>query len=833
MANYWTRKSGDTLAVLQERVTTTLPLPLDETQATINLIGGKLPAGLRLDGANLVGTPFEVARDTTSQFVLRATYNNIISDRTYKITVQGADEPDWQTAEDLLPVGKGDAFFVLDNQLVDFQLQAIDNDIATGQQLEYFIGSGDGVLPPGLSLSKSGKITGIVDPILALTQETGSGGFDTHGYGDAAFDFAVKSDNGYESFFYDSVTYDTSTPTRSPKKLNRYYEFTVSVSDGDVVARRTFRIFVVGDDFLRADNTIMLVGSGTFTADNTFIRTPIWLTPANLGYKRANNYITLFLDVIDSNLLTGVLSYQLLSTNDDGTASVLPQGLTLDSTNGEIAGRVGYQPSVTKVFKFTIRAKRSIGSDINATFKDKTFTLNLLGDIDSTLSWITDKDLGNINSNYVSTLSVKASSTVPNPILLYTLENGRLPPGLSLSLTGEITGKINSFGSSTNLGLTTFDNASFQLDNNVTTIDRKYKFTIGVQDQFAYSKITKEFTVGISDPDDKLYSNLYFKPFLKRTDKIIYDTFIGDPSIFLPDAIYRPDDKFFGLQAEMKMLMYAGLETKTAPNYVSAVAKNHTRKNLLFGEVKTAVAKTPGTNNVVYEVVYVDIIDPQDKKGMAKKIKIKNNKFNINQARTESPYEFYDYGTVGGLASNARVSGAELIPVGTSLEVVTRSGTILVTKGVTLTIVTRSGELSVAVASGTPPADRLRPHKANPIKVDTNALSVDGGNDNVRYISNISNMRDNLKQIGSTENTFLPLWMRTAQSGSVAPPGYTPAIPLCFCKPGRSKDVLLRIQNENFKFNQFNFDVDRYIIDSTTGTSNESYIVFQNYEFNV
>ena len=283
----------------------------------------------------------------------------------------------------------------------------------------------------------------------------------------------------------------------------------------------------------------------------------------------------------------------------------------------------------------------------------------------------------------------------------------------------------------------------------------------------------------------------------------------------------------------MKMLMYAGLETKTAPNYVSAIAKNHTRKNLLFGEVRTAVAKTPGTNDIVYEIVYVDIIDPQDKKGMAKKIKINNNKLQINQAQTESPYEFYDYGTVGGISSNARLSGSELIPIGTSLEVVTRSGTILVTKGTTLTVVTRSGEISVTVASGTPPPDRLRPHNANPIKVDTDAISVDGGNDNVRYISNISNMRDNLKQVGATENAFLPLWMRTAQAGSVEPPGYIPAIPLCFCKPGRSKDILLRIKNANFKFNQFNFDVDRYIIDSTTGTSKESYIVFQNYKFNV
>ena len=90
-----------------------------------------------------------------------------------------------------------------------------------------------------------------------LTQETGSGGFDSTNM--VLFDFAVKSDNGYESFPYDSVTYDTSTSTRS-RKLNRYFEFTVSGSDGDTIARRKFRIFVVGDDFLRADNTILQVG---------------------------------------------------------------------------------------------------------------------------------------------------------------------------------------------------------------------------------------------------------------------------------------------------------------------------------------------------------------------------------------------------------------------------------------------------------------------------------------------------------------------------------------------------------------------------------------------
>ena len=40
----------------------------------------------------------------------------------------------------------------------------------------------------------------------------------------------------------------------------------------------------------------------------------------------------------------GAIRYVLQSTNDDGTTSTLP-GMTLDSDTGEVAGRVGYQPS--------------------------------------------------------------------------------------------------------------------------------------------------------------------------------------------------------------------------------------------------------------------------------------------------------------------------------------------------------------------------------------------------------------------------------------------------------------------------------------------------------
>ena len=41
------------------------------------------------------------------------------------------------------------------------------------------------------------------------------------------------------------------------------------------------------------------------------------------------------------------------------------------------------------------------------------------------------------------------------------------------------------------------------------------------------------------------------------------------------------------------------------------------------------------------------------------------------------------------------------------------------------------------------------------------------------------------------------------------------------------------LNNANIKFNQFDFDIDRYVIDSTTGNSNEQYLLFHNYEYNV
>ena len=833
----WTKRSGTKLAVLQERITTSINLPVD-SQAEVSLISGNLPTGMRVVGTNIEGTPFEVPRTTTFRFVLRATLNDQKEDRTFSIDIEGSDAPQWITQEDLLPIGNNDAFYILDSAPVDFQLRVRDTDTSSGQKLRYFIGNDAGQLPPGITLTEDGRLVGVVDPVLALDKIAGNGFYDENNYDKYPYDFSIKSSQGFDSFFFDVTRYDFAEPTLVPRKLNRYYEFTVSVSDGDTISDRTFRIFVVGDDFFRADNTIMQVGTGVFTADNTFVRTPIWLTPSDLGVRRANNFITLFLDVIDPNSLVGVVNYSLEQTNDDGSPSELPPGTSLDTLSGEIAGRVPYQPAVTRDYKFTVKATRFSSGTTETAESVKTFSVKLIGEVDSTIQWLTAADLGTIPSNYISTLSVKAQTNVPNATLLYRLESGTLPPGLDIGFDGEIIGKINSFGTVNEPGLTLFDNGTTVFDGDTTKLDREFKFTISARDQFGFSAISREFTIRVEDPDNKLYSNLFYKPLLKRDQRAVFQEWLSDSSIFDPSIIYRPNDPRFGIQKEIRLLVYAGIETVLANRYVAAIAKNTTRKNLKILDIKTAVAKEPGTNNILYEVVYLEVTDPYEKDGDVKnQITIRNdNKILVNSVKTTPDEPYYDVAIRNTIPIATRKNSANKKYFDDFIECVTRSGVVQWYYGSEIYLETRNSTgptRNVAYVRGSTTNLVNRPVPENTITADSNAIKVSDPNSRVRYISNISNVRNAIRDLGVTERNFLPLWMRTAQENSIQELGYTLAIPLAYCKPGTAKTVESAIRFSNFNFRQFELDVDRFVIDSTEGNSQEQYIVFHNYEFNI
>jgi hypothetical protein len=853
-----------------ERKTLEISLPVQNSTGVIyNIISGKLPSGLRLEGDKIVGSSFEVPRVTDFTFCIRASKDGQISDRTFTITIEGEDKPEFVTPVGLLNIGDDKELFVMDGSYVNYQLQVIDNDTTTGQKLSYFIARGDGELPPGLILTNDGRIVGFTQPTLAIRPEDGDGTYSNSSYDAVAYDFAFVPTNGYDSYIYDSVFFDFALQQNRPRKLNRTYEFAITVTDGDSFSKRKFKIFVVGDDYFRADNTTWLDGDSLFTADVTYLRPPTWITSSYLGLYRANNYITLILDTYDTEniiysleqinadcraktrkiavgdnsiggyyisitlptstpvinsrltfagLVAGsttvhsvinVVSlpnnefrltlYEPLQNNipDEvdfliGSLSQLPPGMSFDENNSEVFGLVPYQPAITKTYKFTVTAAKISDSGEFAK-SPKVFTVDLLGEVDSILLWDSPSDLGTINANFVSTLSVKANSNIANNTILYTITSGRLPPGLSLDLDGEIIGKVNQYATLDSLdniislGLTTFDFTSdvTTFDGDNSSIDRTYEFTIKAQDQYGYSAISKTFRISVDTPNQLVYSNIKVKPFLKTSQRNTWREFINNATIFSPLSIYRPNDENFGIQTELSMLVFAGIETKEAAAYVSAMGLNHKRKRFHFGEIKKSTAFVPGTKTAVYEVIYVEMLDPLEPNGKKLANKIENLSLQTKKITVDANNSIW------------------------------------------------SRNLSDLIED--------EPYRERPdqiITVDSQGYEVSNPNPSTYFPNSISIWRDRFKkwtngnESFSVERNYLPLWMRSIQPGSKQEIDFQLAVPLCYCKVGTADDVLLNIKNyiktTGFTFNQLDYTADRYIIDSVEGLTADKYLVFRN-----
>jgi len=116
----WTERSGYRFATIQERTIINQALPVsytggfqDSTNLTFTVISGRLPNGLRIVEDKITGTAAEVPRSTDHEFVVRAKYGDQIADRTFFLTVEGADIPAWQTAAGSLAVLNADQYYVL------------------------------------------------------------------------------------------------------------------------------------------------------------------------------------------------------------------------------------------------------------------------------------------------------------------------------------------------------------------------------------------------------------------------------------------------------------------------------------------------------------------------------------------------------------------------------------------------------------------------------------------------------------------------------------------------------------------------------------------------
>jgi hypothetical protein len=451
-----------------------------------------------------------------------------------------------------------------------------------------------------------------------------------------------------------------------------------------------------------------------------------------------------------------------------GSPSEVPPGLDIDTIVGEMVGIIPYQPRITKEYKFTVTATANNLDNEARASTPRTFTIKILGEIESGVSWISDARLGSISPNKSSQLVVEAVSKLRGGAVLFELESGTLPPGLSLLPSGEIIGKVNQFGTSSIRGLTRFyeqtgSNRNFEYiyDGGTTTFDKKYTFVVRAKDIFNYAESSKTFQIEIVSEADSIYANLFVKAFQKKSKRNTWYSFISDVSIFDPEKIYRYGDPAFGVQNEIKMMLYAGIESLEAEKFVQAMSRNHYRKRLKFGGLKKAVAKNPLTQQVVYEVVYVDIIDSLQK----------------NNTSISSTVNLSDV-----INSKILVSGSS-ITIDSDIPLISDSD-----------------------------HQRIFPNSIKNMRRRLKDITVNEDDSTIRP--------------ADRDRTYLPLWMRSIQDDSFVETGFVSALPLCYAKPGYADDIILNIKNSNFDFKIIDFEIDRYLIDAIDGVLGDKYLAF-------
>ena len=300
----WITNAGF-LGTLTERTAVNIPFSVQGTGTTFSIISGKLPDGMVLQLVTtstnstttgfIIGNPMSVPTTIQSQFVIRAKNSQGVADRTFKVDVTSNNDPVWVTAGGFLPVGTSGECFAVNEHIVDFQMNAVPNVLFENMKLRYYIADGDGQLPKGLRLTEDGRITGVIDEITILEEPVGVSG------------------NGYDTEKYDRYPYDSAfiieNKTNRPKYIKKIYQFYVTATDGFNNSRKLFKLQVVDVNSLRADTGYISADARCFQAGDSYLYAPAWLSPANLGIRRAANYQIVRIQTYDPHPELGAVSW--------------------------------------------------------------------------------------------------------------------------------------------------------------------------------------------------------------------------------------------------------------------------------------------------------------------------------------------------------------------------------------------------------------------------------------------------------------------------------------------------------------------------------------------
>ena len=586
----WLTDAGN-LGTIQEGKFFKLPLLAedpDDGTVYFTVLAGSLPEGVQVAANGLIsgipkaiasvqGVPNEVGENITSQFSIRAYTKtdvgavNRLNDRTFNLVVTGQDVPEFTT-------NPGELGRWFDGDRVDYQIEFEDDD--PNDTIEAYVATG--ALPPGLTMSNTGLISGYIDPVADL-DSSAIAGWD----GEDSGNFAR----------WDEFPWDFAT-----RSISKNYEFTVKITDGKEYRIRTFSMFVYSRDSLTADNTEITVDSDYITVDTATARAPFidnYPTNGVLPAYRHDNFYAYQFDGEDPD----GDPFQFVVQSGD-----LPPGLGVDPDTGFLFGYIpdiGFQ-DVT--YTFTVRIFKK---DNPSVLRDFAYSLNIFGDVDTEVTWNTAADMGTIVNGEISVFNISATHAL-NYDLQYRLKQGsasKLPQGLKLLPSGNIIGRVSYETFSLDGNTTTFDkDIRTRLIEQETTFDREYTFTVQAYNSAEIVNVERTFTITVDRQYDKPAQCMRIEAFPPEDDRDLIASIVNNLDVFKSEWIYRPDDPWFGVRKKVWYEHAYGLEPSTFREYTDAIVKNHYRKKIVLGELKTALAKDDA-DNVLYEVVYATVVD--------------------------------------------------------------------------------------------------------------------------------------------------------------------------------------------------------------------------------
>jgi hypothetical protein len=756
---------------------------LPAVTVTYAIISGSLPTGLFMTEDGLIyGIPNNVPENTLYTFVVRATDNfQSIRDRTFNLTVTGAQSPSLTTPSGLL-FSQNDSVWV--EYPITYNNPIPNNPVALRVT--------QGQLPPGLEINEFGLIRGypnppisnvtlpLVNTAIVATSSNVITCFSTVGFtvgrpviftgttfggiisgstyyvkeifGNGTTFTVSNTSGGTISTFADAVGYMTaSLPSVSQGQPTvQTYSFTIELdsplgSDSEgysiTIANQQAPANIGGDSkpLNTRVPTILNTRPATYNIGLNDVDYSYYILPPNSnGFTYPpdqNAYIGKFSS--DDKFTFKILGKDFDNNQLEYVFANLPLGFTGDSSTGWISGNPIISDNTINQFSFSVAAQKAINPALQTPFVKFSFILK--NDIEGIVDWLTPNNLGVVSNGLLSTLKVQAESDVA---LKYRLVNGStLPPNLTLLDNGEISGVV------------AYQPTDSFLPPN-STVD--FTFTIEAYSElFSVVSSTRTFTVTVDIQFGQPTDTLYIKCTPSVSDRNLLSGLLTNTEIIPNDYLYRESDPYFGKSSNVVYEHAYGIYASDFEDYVASVTKNHYWRQITLGEIKTAIARNDA-GEIIYEVVYSEVID---------------NLINPMGASVSKEVIW------------PRFIPLELGPYYTSEE-------------------------DIFTSYGLPDYyTSLTPGFAKQL-----------------YPNSLPNMREQVGDVLGQEfnSNLLPKWMTSQQlNGSTT--GFVPAWVICYTKPGFAETIKNNINTmwvdvvgNPYRLNIINFKIDRFTVDKST-----------------